>query len=40
MGGSTIMKGQRVNIHWMPLITYMRNVTRKHIGNELTVHFP
>lgn len=31
MGGIIIRKGQRVNIHWMHLITYMRNVTRKHI---------
>lgn len=36
MGGNLIMKGQRVNISWMHLITYIEKRDKKiYIGNPV-----
>lgn len=41
MGGSIIMKGQRVNVSWMHLIAYIEKRDKKtYIRNRLTIHFP
>lgn len=40
-GGRIIMKGQRVNISWMQLITYFEKRDKQtYIGNGLTICFP